>query len=305
MLHRLLVLLSLFAITLLIVYVPRQNISHAASPFVQTRITRTPTPAPLPPTDVPPDNPPPTAQATEAPTLPPTNTPIPVTLVATPVGGFLPTASACGTPPTVQTRGNTLVRSGPGTTYPSVGQLVYLEVRPIAGRAGDAAWWLIALANGQTGWIANEVVVVHGYTGDVPIVAAPAINGQTPTAGAPWQPTAVPGCPTSTPTAIPPTQTATPLPTSTLTAVPQTTATASPTAESALPTATATSVVPTAAVGTAAVEAESVDTTGEATPEATAVPLDDNAGSGVAALPCASAAMGLAVAAFFLSRRFW
>lgn len=300
MLRRLFVLLSLFALTLLIVYVPRQNISHAASPFVQTRITRTPTPAPPPPTDVPPDNPPPTAQATEAPTLPPTNTPIPVTLVATPAGGFLPTASACGAPPTVQTRGNTLVRSGPGTTYPSVGQLVYLEVRPIAGRAGDAPWWLIVLANGQTGWIANEVVVVHGYTGDVPIVAAPAINGQTPTAGAPWQPTAVPGCPTSTPTTMPPTQTATPRPTNTQTAVPQTTATASPTTESAPPTATATSVVPTADA-----QAELVDATGEATPEATAVPLDDNAGNGVAALPCASAAMGLAVAAFFISRRFW
>lgn len=297
MLRRLFVLLLLFGVTIAIVYVPRQGISFAAELPLQTRITRTPVPTATSPGSNPP---PPTAVPTNPPaaTQTPTNTPIPVTLVATPAGGFLPTAAACGVPPTIQTRNNTLVRTGPGTGYDTMGGLVYLEVRPIVGRAAEAPWWLIQLANGQAGWVANEVVLVQGYTGDVPIVAAPAINGQTPTPGALWQPTAVPGCPTSTATTTAPSATAAP-PTATQTAALPPTATTA--VNNAYPAQTATSVVPSGAAEVASQNASAAD----AAPEATAAPLDDNAESAPPALPCASAALGVAAAAFFVSRRFW
>ena len=206
-------------------------------------------------------------------------------------------AAACGVPPTIQTRNNTLVRTGPGTDYNTIASLVYLEVRPIVGRAATAPWWQILLADGQTGWVANEVVNVQGYIGDVPIAAAPDINGQTPTPGAPWQPTAVPSCPTSTATV------AAAVPTATITAVaptataPATTATVVSTAP---PDQDATSVVPSGA-GTV----EALSASAASAPEATAVPLDDSAASPAAGLPCASAVIGVAIAAFFVSRRFW
>ncbi|MEW5988457.1 MAG: hypothetical protein AB1791_17645, partial [Chloroflexota bacterium] len=109
-------------------------------------------------------------------------------------GGYLPTAEPCG-PPTIQAIDLVYVRGGPGPDYPITGGLAYLEVRPIAGRAADAAWWVIQLADGTLGWVADQVVNVHGYTGQVPIVASPPLNGQTPTPGPTWQPTPNPLCP--------------------------------------------------------------------------------------------------------------
>ncbi|MCA9898056.1 MAG: SH3 domain-containing protein, partial [Anaerolineales bacterium] len=138
----------------------------------------------------------------------PTSTLLPLTFAPTPVGGFLPTAVPCGANPTIQTLDATNVRSGPGTEYDIIGELVYLEVRYIAGRAETAAWWLIQFNNGQLGWVADEVVNVRGYTAIVPIVEAPPLNGSTPTPGALWNPTPPPFCtvtppPTEPPTAIP------------------------------------------------------------------------------------------------------
>jgi LPXTG-motif cell wall-anchored protein len=135
----------------------------------------------------------------------------PVTIAYTPVGGFVPTAESCGVPPTIKVQNPTNVRLGPGTNYPIVGQLVFLEVRFILGRAADAAWWLIQLDDGNTGWVADNIVSIQGYIGGVPIVPAPAINGQTPTPGTLWNPTPLPFCTvTPTATAVP---SATPSPT--------------------------------------------------------------------------------------------
>jgi len=269
--------------------------------------TRTPVPPPTtkPPTaqPPPPGNTPPPATATNSPLA--TATIIPVTLAASPVGGYLPTAEACGAPPTVQTRNNTWVRSGPGLDYATSGNLVPLEVRLIVGRAGHAPWWLIELPNGETGWVANEVVTVRGYIGDVPIVNAPTNEGETLTPGALWQPTAVPACPTSTATSaaalVQATNTATAQPTDTHTAVPTATTAATATETATEPTATATSVVP---AGAGTVEALAASSSAQE-PEATAVPLDDSTSGSVASLPCASAIIGVAIAAFFVSRRFW
>ncbi|MBK8986039.1 MAG: SH3 domain-containing protein [Chloroflexi bacterium] len=309
--RRFLIFILLTGLGLTVLYAPRPNAPRAASLPNFTIPTRTPIP---PPTAVPTDPPPPPPTdpppgATAVPTNPPavtaTNTPIAATLAASPVGGFLPTAVACGTPPTIQTRGSTRVRSGPGTDYAAIGDLLSREVRPIVGRAGSATWWLITLANGQTAWVSNEVVLVQGYTGDVPIVDAPPINGQTPTPGAIWQPTAVPGCPTSTATPLPPTATQPPTPSTTPTAVPPTAVppTIEPTTNplgAAAVAATATSVVP---AGAATISA--LDSSAEPTAAATAAPLDDVGSAGSAVLPCASAMIGMAVVGFLIGRRFW
>ena len=194
--------------------------------FAQTIPTRTPVP---PPTNPPGNgNPQPTATAV-LPSATPTETPVPVTLAATPDGGFLPTAEPCNNMPTIQTRNNTNVRRGPGTDYKIVGRLLFSEIRPITGRAQNAPWWFIVLADGTTGFVLDDVVTVSGYTDIVPVVPAPELNGSTPTPGPEWNPTPNPNC-TVTPTPLPtdtpvPTVTATPEPTNTDTAVPEATVT--------------------------------------------------------------------------------
>lgn len=269
-----------------------------------TVVTRTSTPEPQPPTSTPdnpnpnptsppnPDSPTATAvvvEATATPTL------IPVTLVETPIGGFLPTAVACGTPATAQAKNTTRVRSGPGTEYDIVGELVYLEVRPIVGRAVDSEWWIIQFSNKETGWIANAVVIVQGNTSGIPAIAAPPLNGATTTPGPQWQPTVNPVCPTATATKAAtqtavPTQTATLLPTKTVTPI------STQVTDSAIEAETSpTSVVPTA-VETAVTQ--------QATPLPTAPPLTNDA-SPAKALPCAPALLGLAVIGFLGFRRIF
>lgn len=214
----------------------------------QTIPTRTPTPVPNPPTNTPAPNPtssgggdPATAVPTSTIQSQPSATATPpVTIAYTPVGGFVPTAESCGVPPTIKALNPTNVRQGPGANYPIASQLVYLEVRFVLGRAADAAWWLIQLDNGKTGWVADDVVIVQGYIGSVPIVPAPAVNGQLPTPGAPWNPTPLPFCtvtPTATPTAtaVP---SATPEPATAVSEASSASTETQPTAESSLPTET-------------------------------------------------------------------
>jgi hypothetical protein len=97
------------------------------------------------------------------------------------------------------------VRLGPGLDYEPIDSLVFLEVRPIIGRAEFATWWLIQLPNNITGWVADQAVQVQGYTGQIPIVVPPALEGATPTPGPLWEPTPNPVCtplPTATATVV-------------------------------------------------------------------------------------------------------
>ncbi len=137
------------------------------------------------------------------PTAVPTNTPIPPTIPPTPVDGeLLPTA--CGDPLFVASRGPVNVRQGPGTNYALLGQLVFLEGRPIIGRAENAAWWLVLLADEREGWVANNTGTVYGYGTAAPLATPPPINGATPTPGPLFQPTPNTGCAVSpTPPASP------------------------------------------------------------------------------------------------------
>ncbi|MCB9003280.1 MAG: hypothetical protein H6664_02840 [Ardenticatenaceae bacterium] len=258
---------------------------------VATIPSRTPTPGPATATNTPrpnPTNPP--AQPTSPPAA--TDTPVPqptMTFTAVPPtidpGTLLPTAEACGEPPTVQALNNINVRSGPGTDYDILSTLFTGEVRAIAGRAEFAEWWFISLADGSEGWVADFTVTVQGYTGNVPLVAAPALDGSTPTPGPLWEPTPQTDCATATPeptststaTAVPPSVTPSPvntaLPTETLetemaaAAVnsPTETPPAPPAPANSNPTATSISGTPEPISGTASL--------------ATAVPLADNDGS--------------------------
>ncbi len=224
----------------------------------QTVPTRTPTP--LPPTATQSGgggNNPTATHVPAAASTTPTSTLLPVNIAPTPVGGFLPTAVSCSSSPTIQTLGATNVRSGPGLAYDVIGELVYLEVRYIVGRAETAEWWLIQFNNGQFGWVANDIVLVHGYTPIVPIVEAPPLNGSTPTPGALWNPTPFPSCtvtpaPSDTPTAVAesaqvvstPTETPTPTDLPPTEARPTDTPIAQPTAVPANPGAPAATAVP-------------------------------------------------------------
>ncbi len=267
------------------------NRAQMAVAQVPTIPTRTPTPPPSPPTNTPaplPTNPPqptspPAATNTATPGATATNTAVSPTIDP---GTLLPTAEACGEPPTAQAINNINVRSGPGTDYDILRTLTAGQVRVIVGRAEFAEWWVILLPNGRDGWVADFTVRVQGYTGNVPLVAAPTLNGSTPTPGPQWQPTLQPDCPTATPTQEP---TATPSATATATAVaptrtttPETTA-ASPELAQGSESATSTSQAPPALPGdrepTATPAADAITSQ---QPTATAVPLasDQDTGSG-------------------------
>lgn len=169
-------------------------------------------------------NPPPAATNTPQSGATVVPSPTSLLLAATPEGGFLPTALPCADSPTIQALNTLNVRQGPGLDYPIIDQLVVLEVRPITGRSQYEQWWLIELASGDSGWVADAPALAQGYIGNVPIVPAPPLDGQTATPGVPWQPTPLPFC-TFTPTA-----TATTTSSATPTATPTAALTATPTA---------------------------------------------------------------------------
>lgn len=165
----------------------------------------------------------PTSQPPTATARVPTAVPTARDLAPTPEGGFLPTAVPCGIDPTVFALAATNVREGPGQAYPVMAQLVFWEVRPIIGRSGDVPYWQISLVDGRIGWVDSTVVETQGNLSVIPIVAAPPLNGVTPTPTLGWNPplpteceplptrTAVPTqAPTTETIVLPPTETAVP-----------------------------------------------------------------------------------------------
>lgn len=225
------VTLLIISCFILLLFIQPRATPQALAQF--TIPTRTPTPSetePPPPTPEPGDDPTQTPQpqpSEPAATLPPASaTAIPP--VETPVGGYLATAEGCSYNPTIfAANGPVTVRRGPGTAYKPAGTILYLEVRPIVGRADSAPWWQIVMHDGQLRWVADSVVVVSGYTAFVPIVPAPPLSdGSTPTPSAEiWSPTPNPVC---TPIPPSPTPSLTPIPSNTpapTSAVPANTAT--------------------------------------------------------------------------------
>jgi len=225
---RLLIVLLIFGT----IFTPAVRAGHDLPGPSQTIPTRTPTPGPPPPTSPPPTVAPPGGgDGTQPPPATDTTTPTPTGPTPTPSSTFVPadsltpTAAPCNDRPTLQARNVTNVRLGPGTGYDVVEELFYLEVRLITGRAANAEWWQIGTMDGGNGWVADAVVDVQGYIGNVPVVAAPLLSGRSPTPGIPWNPTPRASC------------TVTPTPPATATNTP----TSSPTTGAAIDEATATS----------------------------------------------------------------
>ncbi len=252
----------------------------------QTIPTRTPTPAAVTPTSDPGDpGPGPTAPPGPTATAPsstaPAATATQFVLPPTPVEGYLPTAEPCSASVTARaTISNLNVRAGPGLSYDILGSLLFNEVRPVIGRAPQATWWQIILADGANAWVADQFVDVTGYTGLIPTVEPPLLGDLTVTPGTPWAPTPWPEC--------------TPPPTATGTATATPSATASPTADHSTPTSEASPTPTTAAVELPATEAVA---TPSATPAPTALPLEDEAPAAGSDLWIPLVAAGFIVAA--------
>ncbi len=271
--------------------------------------TRTPTPLPVTPTEVVPPTAtpvPPTAGPPAA-TQPPASatalpTAVPATATARPPADPAATPS-CASQPFAISVDIINVRQGPGTDYPVVYAMGYLEEAPIVGRASDAPWWQIQLDGAVLGWVTDALIIVDGYSGSVPLVPAPAINGSTVTPGVPWNPTPLPYC-TVTPTA-----------TATATAAAEATATAETAdggdsetgaAGTAAPTSSATATVqestPTAPIPTDT--ARAMVPAAEVTPIPTAVPLTlDQPAKTPSWLPIAGLALLAAGLAMAMARR--
>ncbi len=107
-----------------------------------------------------------------------------------------PQAGPCDLPPTYTSLDAISVYAGPGEDYMLVGLLGETEIRPIVGRAAFTNWWVVQLdRTGRIGWAADESGTIHGYTGRVPIISAPVLDGAAPAAGGPaWAPTPAVEC---------------------------------------------------------------------------------------------------------------
>jgi uncharacterized protein YraI len=211
--------LPIILLGLSLIFVPPLYASHNRPGPSQTIPTRTPMPGPSSPTPPPATVAPPGGgdvtqppPATDTPTPAPAGPTVTASSTFIPADSLTPTAAPCSDAPTIQAQDVTNVRLGPGTDYEIIDELFYREVRLITGRAADAAWWQIGADGGRRGWVADAVVTVQGYTGNVPVAPTPLINGATPTPGTPWNPTPDPRCtvtptppatPTGTPTGTP------------------------------------------------------------------------------------------------------
>ncbi len=161
-----------------------------------------PTDPPPAATEAPPTAVPALPTATEFALVPPAASPTPPqAAVLTPVFVFpgnatpFPTAEACGLPPTVQIVAASSIHAGPASAYEIVALLGLGEVRPIAGRAAFAPWWVVQLdGSGRIGWVPDAAVQVQGDTGRVAIFSAPDLNGVAPSPGTAWVPTPNPDC---------------------------------------------------------------------------------------------------------------
>ncbi|MBI3170291.1 MAG: hypothetical protein HYZ22_17545 [Chloroflexi bacterium] len=103
-------------------------------------------------------------------------TPIPAaTTQVTPEITITPTFTPTPTlgPPIATATQDSNCRFGPGSVYDITGYLLNGQSAPIVGRNVDSSWWVIQTESGVKCWIWDDLVVVSGDTGNVPIVEAP------------------------------------------------------------------------------------------------------------------------------------
>lgn len=97
---------------------------------------------------------------------PPTATPEPPTATPEP-----PTATPEPKPEVVVNNPRVNVRSGPGPDFAVLGQVLQGQRLEIVGRDEAAEWWQICCFEGQTGWLASEVVTAEGPLETVALAA--------------------------------------------------------------------------------------------------------------------------------------
>jgi uncharacterized protein YgiM (DUF1202 family) len=97
---------------------------------------------------------------------PPTPTPEPPTATPEP-----PTATPEPKPEVVVSNPRVNVRNGPGATFDVLGQVLQGERLEIIGRDQNGQWWQICCFQGQTGWLADEVVSAEGPLESVALAA--------------------------------------------------------------------------------------------------------------------------------------
>ena len=123
-----------------------------------------------------------------------TYTPVPT---PTPTPAFTPTPEPTATPGFAEfavTSATLNVRSGPGTSYPKIGQLRQGETYHITGRNEAANWWRFGY-DGQEGWVTGDLVSASGATAAVVLVQVappptPKPQAQAPASSSPSYPPA-------------------------------------------------------------------------------------------------------------------
>ena len=109
-----------------------------------------------------------TAEAPTATTEPPTATAEPAT--ATPQ---LPTPTVTPTPKpeVVVNNPRVNVRTGPGLSFTVLGQALQGDRLDIIGRDEQSEWWQVCCYQGQTGWMADQVVAAQGPLEQIALAA--------------------------------------------------------------------------------------------------------------------------------------
>lgn len=192
------------------------------------------------PTEAASDTPDVTSTDTE---IPASDTPSPPTDTPTPRPSETPLPPTPATP-VVEARRNLAIRSGPGDSYPVIGDFAINDVGEVVGISEDGRWLRVLLPDGSRGWIVGSSTFVN-LLGDslvIPTVFVPTFtptSTETPTdtPTATLTPSAT-FTPSNTPTDTP---TDTPTATDTLTLTPSDTPTDTP-IPTATDTATETSV---------------------------------------------------------------
>jgi serine/threonine protein kinase/PKD repeat protein/uncharacterized protein YraI len=165
--------------------------------------------------------------ATPTATLTPSHTPSPTnTHTPEPTATLRPTETPTPATPVALSGRALVVRVGPGTQYPAIGNTEPDAALTILGISDDLAWYQIALADGTIGWIANNPQFIQTF-GNLNIVpnADPPTETPLPTDTPSNTPT-----PTDTPTETPtPSDTPTPTDTPTETPLPTDTPSSTPT----------------------------------------------------------------------------
>ena len=62
------------------------------------------------------------------------------------------------------------LREGPGTAYPSLGQVVWGTEMRITGRNSQGDWWQVCCYRGQQAWIAGWLVEARGAVSEIGVV---------------------------------------------------------------------------------------------------------------------------------------